>query len=54
LFTPLDRGPAPCGGFVIDVARSVPPVLKLLVADDEEIDGDIKGANEAIQADPSC
>ena len=51
LFTPLHRGPAPCGGFVIDVAGGAPPVLKLLVADNQEIDSDIERANEPIQAD---
>ena len=39
------------GGFVINVTGSVPPILKLLVADNEEVDGDIERANEPIQAD---
>ena len=36
----------PCGGFVINVAGSLPPILKLFVADDQEIDGDIERAND--------
>ena len=39
------------GGFVINVAGNFPPVLKLFVADNQEINGDIERANEAIQAD---
>ena len=39
-----------CGGFVINVAGSLPPVLKLFVADNQEIEGDIERANEAIEA----
>jgi len=38
----------PCGGLVIQIAGSLPPVLKVLVVDNEEIEGDIKQANEAL------
>ena len=39
------------GSFVVDVARSVPPILKVFVTDNQKIDGHIEGTKEAIQTD---
>src|ERR1017187_8552529 len=39
------------GSFVVDVARSVRPILKVFVTDNQKIDGHIEGMKEAIQTD---
>lgn len=39
------------GSFVVDVAGSVPPILKVIVTDNQEIDGHVEGTKEAVQTD---